>query len=207
MIRITSWASLSAQGLYNSTHMHTHAWAAGKGCLEWDSDRKMNFGKVDEGLLIPSDSSQKSWEKGADKVTLMARTVGGLLSEKIKEDDRGAGVIFASSRGAAETLERSVLAHAEGKRIHPVTSPWTTLGSTAAWVARDLGLKGSAIDLSMTCSSGLHALYQAVAILESGREDRRLVGASEAPLSAYGSAQFAPRKVLSHRDEAFPRKP
>lgn len=114
------------------------------------------------------------------------------------------GVNIGSSRGATERWEshhRSLL-DSSGGRLSPLASPTTTLGNIASWVAHHLGATGPAISHSITCSTALHALLNAVVWLEAGRSRRFLVGGSEAPLTTFTIAQMQALRIYADGEVA-----
>jgi len=202
MLNIKAMVSLSAMGAIRNAADRKKLWSDSRAATQWNSESEVAWAPIDgEVALELAQQEGKRWQRGADSITKMALWLGQEIREDI-EKATSTGIVMASSRGAAQSLESAFQNHAEGKRIHPLTSPWTTLGSTAAWMARDLGLSGATIDTSMTCSSGLNALYQAAALLKSGMQQQMLVGAVEAPLSPFGLAQFSTLGVLSKKSSS-----
>ncbi len=115
------------------------------------------------------------------------------------ESDANFGVNIGSSRGATALFEKYHKEFlAEGKSS-TLSSPTTTLGNISSWVAHDLKSKGPEISHSITCSTALHAVLNAVAWIQSGMADKFLVGGSEAPLTPFTIAQMQALKVYSKR--------
>lgn len=112
------------------------------------------------------------------------------------------GINLGSSRGATELFEKyhqAFLAHPQGKTA-TLSSPTTTLGNIATWVAQDLRSTGLAIEHSITCSTALHALINGVAWLRSGMSNRFLVGGSEFSNTPFTVAQMKALKVYAKND-------
>ena len=107
------------------------------------------------------------------------------------------GVNIGSSRGATNLFEKYHEDYLEQKRTATLTSPTTTLGNIASWVAHDLGTKGPDISHSITCSTALHAMLNGVAWIQSGMANKFLVGGSEAPLTPFTIAQMKALKIYS----------
>lgn len=131
---------------------------------------------------------------------LAARQLGGLSGR--------VSVCVGSSRGATglwETAHRQFLQHG---RVGVRTSPTTTLGNLSSWVAQDQSLQGLNIDQSVTCSTALHAVIQAISWVEAGLATRVIAGASEAPLTPFTQAQMDALRIYAkpgtHR---FPCEP
>jgi 3-oxoacyl-(acyl-carrier-protein) synthase len=84
----------------------------------------------------------------------------------------------------------------------------TTLGNLSSWVAQDLQSQGVTISHSVTCSTALHGLANAMAWLRSGMASRFLVGGTEAPLTAFTVAQMKALRIYSDRTEgSYPSRP
>jgi 3-oxoacyl-(acyl-carrier-protein) synthase len=120
------------------------------------------------------------------------------------------GINIGSSRGATslfESFHDFFLTHAHG-RVPTLTSPLTTLGNVSSWVAQDLRTDGVSISHSVTCSTALHGLANAIAWLKSGMADRFIVGGTEAPLTAFTVAQMRALRIYSDRvDDPYPCRP
>ncbi|MEZ4809586.1 MAG: beta-ketoacyl synthase N-terminal-like domain-containing protein [Allomuricauda sp.] len=107
------------------------------------------------------------------------------------------GINVGSSRGATSLFEKHYEEFLSERKVSALTSPTTTLGNISSWVAHDLKTKGPEISHSITCSTALHALLNAVAWIQSGMADKFLVGGSEAPLTAFTIAQMQALKIYS----------
>lgn len=112
---------------------------------------------------------------------------------------------MGSSRGATEKFEAYHDNFLRGKRLSPNASPLTTLGNVATWVGQHLGVDAMALSHSVTCSTALQSILNAVAWLEAGRCDFFLAGGTEAPLSNFTLAQMRALRIYSQAEkEAFP---
>ncbi|MBL4659896.1 MAG: hypothetical protein JKY19_06040, partial [Alcanivoracaceae bacterium] len=104
------------------------------------------------------------------------------------------GINMGSSRGATTLFEKYHADFLTGNKLSPLSSPSTTLGNISSWLAHDLQSEssniGPNISHSVTCSSALHAILNAVAWLQSGLCDKFMVGGSEAPLTEFTVAQM-----------------
>ena len=116
------------------------------------------------------------------------------------------GVNIGSSRGATETFERyhTEFIKSGNQKANPLTSPSTTLGNIASWVASDLNNNGPSISHSATCSTALQSIANAAAWLQSGFSKRFLAGGSEAPLGSFTIAQMKALKIYSGLNDAYP---
>lgn len=114
------------------------------------------------------------------------------------------GINIGSSRGATQLFEKYHKEFLETGKTSTLASPTTTLGNISSWVAHDLKNRGPEISHSITCSTALHAVLNAVAWLQSGMATKFLVGGSEAPLTAFTIAQMNALKIYSKETEAYP---
>ena len=114
------------------------------------------------------------------------------------------GINIGSSRGATQLWESAHAAHLKNRRIPSLTSPLTTLGNLSTWVAQDLGVEGPEFSHSITCSTSLHSLLNAVAWMRAGMVERFLVGGTEAALTPFTWAQMKALKLVSSLNEPFP---
>lgn len=112
------------------------------------------------------------------------------------------GVNIGSSRGATTLFETYHKGYLQQGQTGTLTSPTTTLGNIASWVAHDLQTKGPTISHSITCSTALHALLNGVAWLQSGMTDKFLVGGSEASLTPFTIAQMRAMKIYAKHSAA-----
>lgn len=107
------------------------------------------------------------------------------------------GINLGSSRGATELFETYYDAFLKTNKAETLSSPTTTLGNIASWVAHDLQTKGPEISHSITCSTALHAMLNGIAWINSGMCDKFLVGGSEAALTPFTIAQMQALKIYS----------
>lgn len=114
------------------------------------------------------------------------------------------GVNIGSSRGATHLLEQYHREFITTGKTATLSSPTTTLGNLSSWVAHDLKSAGPEISHSITCSTALHAVLNAVAWLESGMADKFIAGGSEAPLTPFTLTQIKGLKIYSRETEGYP---
>ncbi len=126
-----------------------------------------------------------------------------------RSSDSG-GVLIGSSRGATGLLEKhhaEFLRHPEGK-MHPLTSPTTTLGNISNWVAQELGTSGPSGEMSSTCSTSTYAIGSALAWIRSRMARRFVAGGAEAPLTDFTVAQMRALRIYSRDPESpYPCRP
>jgi len=145
-----------------------------------------NYADLDESVLLAILASRAAVE-GA----------GWARGERI-------GVNIGSSRGATGLFESYHQTFLSTGETAGVSSPTTTLGNIAFWVAQDLRTPGPEFSHSITCSTALHALLNAIAWLRSGMSDRFLAGGSEAPLTPFTLAQMRALRIYSRETGLYP---
>ncbi|WP_396198295.1 beta-ketoacyl synthase N-terminal-like domain-containing protein [Flavobacterium sp.] len=149
--------------------------------------------------VISSDSKYKH----LDKSVVMAILVARKCFENSNFSNKNIGINFGSSRGATTLFEKYHTDFIKDGLVSTFTSPATTLGNISSWVSHDLQTNGPEISHSITCSTGLHAILNGIAWLQSGMSNQFLVGASEAPLTPFTLSQMTALKVYSNEDNAF----
>jgi 3-oxoacyl-[acyl-carrier-protein] synthase II len=149
--------------------------------------------------IITSDSKYKH----LDKSVVMAILVARKCFENSHFSDKNVGINFGSSRGATTLFEKHHSDFINEGTVSTFTSPATTLGNISSWVSHDLQTDGPEISHSITCSTGLHALLNGIAWLQSGMSNQFLVGASEAPLTPFTLSQLSALKVYSNEENVL----
>ena len=132
-----------------------------------------------------------------DRAALLALHAADQAITKAGWEGGDFAVLLGCSRGPTSSWEDSFRAYAAGAELPPRTSPRTTLGSLAFAVAEYFGSSGPSTGLSVTCSSGLHALYHGVALLRAGLAERVLVGGTEAPLTGFTLRQLQALRIYA----------
>lgn len=159
------------------------------------SDKEITF----LNTIINSDSKYKH----LDKSVVMAILVARKCFENSNFSNKNIGINFGSSRGATTLFEKHHTDFITNGVVSTFTSPATTLGNISSWVSHDLQTNGPEISHSITCSTGLHAILNGIAWLQSGMCNQFLVGASEAPLTPFTLSQMTALKVYSNEDNAL----
>lgn len=114
------------------------------------------------------------------------------------------GINIGSSRGATQLFEKFYSSFLETGKAEILASSTTTLGNISSWVAQDLQSSGPEISHSVTCSTGLHAILNGIAWLQSGMAEKFLVGGSEAALTPFTIAQMKAMKIYASQDLDYP---
>ncbi len=208
MIGITGWGSISALGSHydviRENYLHPrhlfqkkevlNAWCA---ALSEESERVLQF----------LQQVNKNYQS-LDKSVLMAIYAAEKAVQQAGWSDTSkVGVNIGSSRGATDLWEQAFQHFSENpnQKLPPLTSPTTTAGNLSTWVAHHLQASGFTMSHSVTCSTALHALLNAITWLESGRCERFLAGGSEAPLTPFTIAQMkALRICAADEDTDYP---
>lgn len=107
------------------------------------------------------------------------------------------GINIGSSRGATSLFEDYHKRFLDTNKAETLSSPTTTLGNIASWVAHDLKTQGPEISHSITCSTALHSFLNGIAWINSGMCNKFLVGGSEAPLTPFTIAQMQALKIYA----------
>ncbi len=143
--------------------------------------------------------------KSLDETVLMAIITARLAVEQAGwEKGSHFGINIGSSRGATQLFEKYHQEFLNTGKTSTLSSPTTTLGNISSWVAHDLKSNGPEISHSITCSTALHAVLNAIAWLQSGMATKFLVGGSEAPLTDFTLAQMHALKIYAKEAQEFP---
>lgn len=206
-IAITSLATLSPlgddpAGIWNE-------YASGKSCIGLKTFKDKDYlvatlseeSRMRIAALRKEDLKYKALDETVFMALLTARTAIEKAGWQVGDDF---GINIGSSRGATQLFEKHHREYLETGTTATLTSPTTTLGNIASWVAHDLKSKGPEISHSITCSTALHAILNAVAWLQAGMATKFLVGGSEAPLTGFTLAQMAALKIYATERQEFP---
>lgn len=121
----------------------------------------------------------------------------------VDEDaSRRVGVIVGASMGAMTMGERELTKlYQERKpnRVPPSFIPTITLNSLSGLIAVAHGAKGPNLTISTACSSGGHAVGQALNTIRSGQADAVIVAGSDACITPLTLAGFCSLRALSAR--------
>lgn len=205
-ISITSFSSLSPLGKTSE-----NLWPAYKNKQHYFSIKHKNLvAEIPEELkkeikkLRASDSKYKALD---DTVLFAIYTARQAIKQAGWKATDNFGVNIGSSRGATALFENHYEFFLKKDKVKPLSSPTTTLGNISSWVAHDLQTQGPEISHSITCSTALHGLLNAVAWINSGMCNKFLVGGSEAPLTQFTIAQMQALKIYCHSkrsEEPYP---
>ncbi|MFC4095511.1 beta-ketoacyl synthase N-terminal-like domain-containing protein [Euzebyella saccharophila] len=162
---------------------------------EWVSAiQQEDIQKINE--IKNADPKYRSLDKTVLYALFAARKAVSMAGWQLGDDF---GINIGSSRGATELFETYHEEFLANGKNSTLSSPTTTLGNISSWLAHDLKTHGPEISHSITCSTGLHAVLNGVAWLQSGMAHKFLVGGSEAPLTPFTISQMKALKVYSRR--------
>ena len=196
-IYINGNGSVSALGTDKNSVASSYQKAKNTFSLDKDTSAPVSKLTVDaEQELIQLQQEDQRYKR-LDRSVLMAMLSGRQCIQSAAWQDGDYGINIGSSRGATGLFENYHQEFLDNQRVHPLTSPTTTLGNIASWVGQDSHNSGIRFSHSITCSTALHALLNGIAWLDSGMSSRFLIGGSEAPLTPFTINQMQAVKLYS----------
>ena len=196
-IRISGYASISAlghqrEGIYE-------AYRSGK-VKFWEREGVPVIPlPLESSEILESLKAENKLFRGIDRTVLMAIYAARYaVADAGWTDEKDISINIGSSRGASALFEEYIARFNASGTVPPNTSPVTTLGNISSFVGQDLNSTGCSLSHSVTCSTGLQAIANAVAWLKSGMAEKFLAGASEAPLTPFTIAQMKALGIYSN---------
>ncbi len=137
----------------------------------------------------------------------------GLASARLAVQDAGLdwnaenperdGCVFASGVGGLGTVaEQTLTLHERGpRRMSPLTIPSIITNIASGLIAIEHHLQGPNFCTTSACCSGLHAIAEAMRIIQRGEADVMVSGGCEAAVVPIGVAAFAAMHALSRRND------
>jgi 3-oxoacyl-[acyl-carrier-protein] synthase II len=119
------------------------------------------------------------------------------------EDRTRIGVLVGSGVGGIQTLEaqHTNLMTKGPSRVSPFFVPMMIVDMASGIVSMRHGLKGPNFATVSACSSGAHAIGEALRMLEIGTAEVMIAGGAEGAVSPMTVAGFASMKALSRRNQ------
>ena len=119
-------------------------------------------------------------------------------------DPERMGVIFGSGIGGISTLEEQhdVLNHRGPGRISPFFVPMFIPNIGSGLVSIRYGAQGPNHSTVSACSSGAHAIGDALRVIQRGDADVMVAGGAEAAIVPISIAGFASMKAMSRRNDS-----
>jgi len=123
-------------------------------------------------------------------------------------DKQRTGVMIGSGIGGLSTIERfSVILHEEGpRRISPFFIPSCLINLASGHISMRHGYLGPNQSVVTACSTGAHAIGDAMRIIQYGTADVMIAGGAEAPICPIGVAGFQAARTLSTKYNETPEK-
>jgi 3-oxoacyl-[acyl-carrier-protein] synthase II len=114
------------------------------------------------------------------------------------------GVLVGSGRGGMTTTEKNMLTlMSKGPAaVSPFFTPLSLVNMASGYISMKLGAKGPCLDVSTACSTGTHALGEAMKIIQRGDADVMIAGGAEASITPLVLAGFCQANALSRRNNA-----
>lgn len=186
--------SLSAAGRNSAAAWETYV----AGRRTWEIEETTGL-PVYRATDLPDQPQVKAFtERGeVDRATELALYAADEAVRDAGWLDKDFSILVGCSRGPTESWEMGFDQFRELGRVGARTSPQTTLGGIGFALADYFETSALASGLSVTCSSGLHALLHGVALLRSGMAERVLVGGAEAPLTEFTLRQMEALRITA----------
>ena len=187
---IQGYGSVSAAGVYDP-NVPTWRVDAATGLPVYSITELPQHARIEEFAQKPA----------LDRASLLALHAADQAVKQAGWTGEDFAVIVGCSRGPTESWEAGFSEFQATGRVAARTSPQTTLGSIGFTLGRYFGVSGLSSSLSVTCSSGFHALLHGVALLRSGMAGRVLVGGAEAPITPFTLRQLEALRVYAEVPE------
>ena len=123
---------------------------------------------------------------------------------ELSDEDRDeAGCFIGVGLGGLETLERTkqTLMEKGPSKVSPYSIPGIIANLAAGQVSIAFGLRGPSYCTTSACSSGAHAIGEAVEWIRRGRVQVMVAGGSEATITPVGIGGFEAMMALSKRND------
>jgi 3-oxoacyl-[acyl-carrier-protein] synthase II len=113
------------------------------------------------------------------------------------------GVIVGVGLGGLETIEHGHRAYLDGgwKKLSPFFIPKLIANLAPGQIAIRYGVKGINYTPTSACSSGAHAVGEAMRLIRDGYQDAVICGGAEAPITELGLGGFVAMRALSTRND------
>ncbi len=202
-IYITSFGSISPLGLNSKevwkSYLNPQSFITNQPFLAGRLSQKLN--QKLNGL-----KQQNSKYKTLDRSVLMAIYASQQAFELSGwNQTEPIGINIGASRGATQLTEKYLTDFLTHKKLSPLSSPTTTLGNLSTWVAQHIQVQGPVISHSITCSTALHSILNAIAWINSGMSNKFIAGGTEAANTPFTLAQMQSLKIYSDlTDSKYP---
>jgi 3-oxoacyl-[acyl-carrier-protein] synthase II len=116
------------------------------------------------------------------------------------------GVMIGSGIGGLPEIERTSVDFHSGKRVSPFFIPAALINLASGNVSIKYGFKGPNHSVVTACSTGAHAIGDAMRLIRYGDADVMVAGGAEAAICPIGIAGFAALKALSTKYNDTPEQ-
>ena len=203
---IAGYGSVSAAGGSSSVITDTYR----RGRARWKADDQTGL-PVFPVHDLPERKEIASFcaARSADPAGLLALHAAEEAVHRAGWQGKDFSILVGCSRGPTTAWESTYEEFLREGQAPMRTSPRTTLGSLAFLLADYFETTEVATGMSVTCSSGHHAILHGVALLQAGVTDRVLVGGAEAPLTPFTLRQMEALRVYARAepDDRYPVRP
>lgn len=121
-----------------------------------------------------------------------------------EENSERVGVIIGAGIGGLPGITEGygVFLEKGARRVTPFYVPRSIINMAAGHVSMHFGIRGPSLATVTACTSGTHAIGQAMRMIQYGDADVMIAGGTEMSSCAMGIAGFAAAKALSTRNDA-----
>ncbi len=198
-ITINGYGAISAAG--GTPAAAWSAYASGKSCWSIDPPTGLPLYRV-PALPEAGPVADYASRRAPGRAALLALHAADQAVQQAGWQNEEFAILVGCSRGPTDRWEEGFQHFAQTGTAETKTSPNTTLGSLGFALAEYFGTSSLATSLSVTCSSGMHAILHGVALLQAGMAERVLVGGAEAPLTEFTLRQLTALRIYAQVPEA-----
>lgn len=198
-INIQGFGTVSAAG--NDPAAAWSAYLVGKPTWSVDAKTGLPVYRVKD-LPVIGELNEFISTNEPDRASVLALHAAEQAVNQAGWKDKDFSIIVGCSRGPTVSWEESYDEFLAHDQVKTLTSPRTTLGGIGFALSKYFGTSALASSLSVTCSSGMHAILHGVALLRAGMAKRVLVGGAEAPLTTFTLRQLEALRIYAGIPEA-----
>ncbi|MGB3800453.1 MAG: beta-ketoacyl synthase N-terminal-like domain-containing protein [Lewinella sp.] len=191
---IAGYGAVSAAG--TDSNSAVEAYRNGKPCWQVNEATGLPVFAVDTAALSPAVIDYAS-QRDTDRAGELALAAALQAVDRAGWRGKDFSILVGCSRGPTGAWEATYDRFRDSGKPPVRTSPRTTLGSLAFLLADYFGTTELSTGMSVTCSSGSHAILHCMALLTAGLTDRVLVGGTEAALTPFTLRQMQALRVYA----------
>ncbi|WP_020567948.1 beta-ketoacyl synthase N-terminal-like domain-containing protein [Neolewinella persica] len=193
-ITIQGQGAISAAG--STAAAAWQRYVLGEPCWEQNTETGHPVYRID-ALPVNPQVNAFSAKNQPDRSALLALYAADEAVKQAGWEGKDFAILVGCSRGPTQSWEEGFSHFSETGASEVRTSPKTTLGSIGFALADYFSTEALASSLSVTCSSGMHAILHGIALLQSGMAERVLVGGAEAPLTTFTLRQLEALRIVA----------